>query len=326
MHPQRTKLSRAVVESRFNPLDRRVMISGMAFVVGMGFVVGAYNTLDMPSADNTHSTIYHYTIPDGALAAHEAPKTGHIGVSKATPAVASPQVVTKVPAISFNQAVNQSLIDNTDQEIGTTTYRLGGRVAPTLLGEVLPERYVDCSGWTAANTLAAMTAINDKFGNVYNMPEMVAVMNSVAADQVRIVAHKTGHIIGNAEIRAGKDLHSGMLIGVGGMDDGRFEGIGHIGQVVEQNGQLFVSDSKRLAFQDGVSLTPLKDWLADTKGEPLYAVDPFTLTTAEGKKYAATAFAGASLRLETFLSSRLFLFLCAQYFSNGILSNVAQET
>lgn len=150
---------------------------------------------------------------------------------------------------------------------------------------------IDCSGWVANNTLNAMRRINTEEGQVYNLNKMSDLLNQGAAWQITSIGKQVGYIP-TQDIMQG-NVQPGTLIGIHYADtsaraNSRPLGIAHIVQVVQQNGELYVSqatDGLKHATKTGVSLTPYSQFIQSFgDGDKLYAVNPFMLMNSTHNK------------------------------------------
>lgn len=165
--------------------------------------------------------------------------------------------------------VGQSLVAYTKSKVGTA-YGFGSKNSSS--------GSVDCSGWVAENTLQAMEKVNRSQGPTYDMAQMHNIMGQDASHQIASIAKMSG-FLPSYDVKRGS-LPNGTLIGVAHAHTpewaaGRPLGISHIVQVVEQNGQKYVSQSST----GGVQLTPYKEFISHYSTSSLYAVNPFSVVS-----------------------------------------------
>ena len=150
---------------------------------------------------------------------------------------------------------------------------------------------IDCSGWVACINQAMMDSVVDEMGNPVYGKEAKKLFNGPAADIIKNVTDATGgkSIEGAEEIK--KNLKPGMIIGEDngekGWDKGRYKGIDHVTQVVQdpKTGQMMISESQG---GKGVTMRTAEEYFAakEKKGTKLTAVDPTLL--AKGNAVSQT--------------------------------------
>lgn len=170
----------------------------------------------------------------------------------------------------LSQGIGASLSQYTESKAGTT-YGFGSKSSAS--------GSIDCSGWVAESTMQAMQQINAAQGTTYDLGQMTAIMQQDAAHQISSIAQLTG-FLPQANVQSGS-LPNGALIGVAHSNvpdwaAGRPLGVSHIGQVVEKNGQKYVSESSGAR---GVHLTPYAEFIQNHSNDKLYAVNPFALVS-----------------------------------------------
>jgi hypothetical protein len=184
--------------------------------------------------------------------------------------------IVSITGSTADKAIGSALAARTDMFQGKIAYCLGSKS--------LESGAIDCSGWVANNTLAVMKAANEKAGReIYDMKDMQNLLNQSAGDQVAGFGKREGFLLSPQDIRSG-NVPPGTIIGIRRQNVPSWAAdrpgqISHIGQVVCENGQLFISSSG----EGGVHLTPYDKWIGGRGIETLYAVDPFALTTRDGK-------------------------------------------
>ena len=136
---------------------------------------------------------------------------------------------------------------------------------------------VDCSGWVLENTGKSVAGMNDPNAtDGYNLMKK----GGTAAGIVQSVGNASGNELTGSDVNTGT-LKPGMVIGIdysqsgANSGQGRYKGIDHIVQVVQDpnSGKLQISESSSGAH--GVRVQDADKWLANKKGKPMYAVDPF---------------------------------------------------
>lgn len=139
---------------------------------------------------------------------------------------------------------------------------------------------IDCSGWVASINQAMMDSVVDEMGKPVYGKEAKKLFNGPAADIIKNVTEATGgkSFEGAEEIK--KNLKPGMIIGEDngekGWDKGRYKGIDHITQVVQdpKTGQMMISESRG---GKGVTMRTVEEYFAAKKKATLTAVDPTLL-------------------------------------------------
>jgi muramidase (phage lysozyme) len=134
---------------------------------------------------------------------------------------------------------------------------------------------VDCSGWVLSNTKDAAANSNDPgITEGYNLMKK----GGTAAGIVQTVGQASGKELTGSEVNT-SNLKPGMVIGVdygaGSTGAGRYKGIDHIVQVIQNptTGKLQISESAGSA--GGIRVQDADTWLSKRKNSPKYAVDPF---------------------------------------------------
>ncbi|MCI0150176.1 hypothetical protein KNO81_30295 [Paraburkholderia sediminicola] len=149
---------------------------------------------------------------------------------------------------------------------------------------------IDCSGWTGLLLTEAMRAENDAAGRaVFGAADMQSVQTW--SDRIiHEIETRTGFILEGREVTAislPRCATIGLKMGepVWASNHPRTRGITHIVQVVRrpEDDAPFVSESFGGSVSPGISLTPLREWLALSQphlcaGE-MWAVDPFRLAS-----------------------------------------------
>ena len=134
---------------------------------------------------------------------------------------------------------------------------------------------VDCSGWVLSNTKDAASNSNDPgITEGYNLMKK----GGTAAGIVQTVGQASGKELTGSDVNT-NNLKPGMVIGVdygsGSTGAGRYKGIDHIVQVIQDpnTGKLQISESA--ASAGGIRVQDADTWLNKRKKSQMYAVDPF---------------------------------------------------
>lgn len=149
---------------------------------------------------------------------------------------------------------------------------------------------IDCSGWTRLLLTKAMQAQNEATGRVVFRSADIEALQVWSDRIIQEIETRTGCILEGDKITV-QSLPRCATIGLKMGEPSwaknypRLRGITHIVQVVRRPGDSapFVSESFCGAVSPGISLTPLEEWLTQSRphlrtGE-MWAVDPFSLAT-----------------------------------------------
>ncbi|MEM5421217.1 hypothetical protein [Paraburkholderia ferrariae] len=149
---------------------------------------------------------------------------------------------------------------------------------------------IDCSGWVRLLLTKAMQAENEAAGRAVFGSGDVTALHAWSDRIIQEIETRTGFVLDGGRIT----VHSLPRLATIGLKMGepswannhpRPRGITHIVQVVRRPGDSapFVSESFCGAVSSGIKLTPLEEWLAESRphlsaGE-MWAVDPFRLAS-----------------------------------------------
>lgn len=149
------------------------------------------------------------------------------------------------------------------------------------LGQKNPDKgRIDCSGWAVFLQNRAMKEINTHMGEeFFSAQDAFRPGFDSAAAIIKKVHDKHGTVARDGAVTLDK-LKEGMLIGEDNghtkFDEGRYQGIDHIVQVVShpKTGALYISQSRG---GEGVELTPAAKYLhaKQAKGVEMHLVDPW---------------------------------------------------
>ena len=196
----------------------------------------------------------------------------HGGTYKPQTSDELPSNATRVPTGGRNSTGVESLNDglvsgSNDAKSKGVKYELGARDPNS--GKV------DCSGWVIANTKNAADNSNDpNIKDGYNLMKK----GGTAAGIIQTVGNASGQELTGSNVNT-NNLKPGMVIGVdygsGSTGAGRYKGIDHIVQVIQDpnTGKLQISESSGSA--GGIRVQDADTWLNKRKKSPMYAVDPF---------------------------------------------------
>lgn len=190
-----------------------------------------------------------------------------------------------MPIGDEQNSVGAGLYSRTTSALGTK-YKFGAKSSKA--------GAIDCSGWTAENTLATMKDRNGEKGGTYDLDQMKKIMNTGAAYQISNL-EKLGAGISPQELSTDKP-EEGVLIGLTSKTNvpkwasDRPYGISHIAQVTYKDGQPYVSESRS---KDGVALTPYKEWMNSHQGYDMRAANPFKVGTPRANSSGYKAPKGA---------------------------------
>lgn len=174
--------------------------------------------------------------------------------------------------------------------VQTYTGRVGYRRGVKAEGLLADPPVIDCSGWTVYLLTTAMQAQNEAAGfNVFRSDDV----NALRAWSDRIIQQieiRTDFVLDAGEITVQtlpRCATIGMKMGQPSWANNhpRSRGITHVVQVVRrpEDGAPFVSESFDGVVSPGISLTPLKQWLAQSHPSicayEVWAVDPFMLAS-----------------------------------------------
>jgi muramidase (phage lysozyme) len=188
--------------------------------------------------------------------------------SSTTPSTNDTQVPSGTRGTGSTKSLNDSLVSGTNNALDKgVKYELGARDPNS--GKV------DCSGWVLANTKEAAANANDpNITDGYNLMKK----GNTAAGIVQTVGNASGQELTGSSVNT-DNLKPGMVIGVdygaGSTGAGRYKGIDHIVQVIQDpnTGKLQISESASSA--GGIRVQDAGTWLNKRKNFPKYAVDPF---------------------------------------------------
>ena len=170
------------------------------------------------------------------------------------------------------------------------TGRVGYQRSVKLEGLSADPPVIDCSGWTALLLTSAMRAENDAAGRAVFGADDVAALQVWSDRIIQEIESRTAFIVEGRDITAlslPRCATIGLKLGepAWAANHPRPRGITHIVQVVRrpEDDAPFVSESFGGSVSPGISLTPLRQWLAlrepSLRAGEMWAVDPFRLAT-----------------------------------------------
>lgn len=151
-------------------------------------------------------------------------------------------------------AGGKSVADLSAEGVGKYSYRYGAKGNGG---------NIDCSGWVNKTGVAHLLQSGASQGAIRFFED--AIRRGGAAGAIEQIGKETGKLLVNDQIWQAAE--PGMLIGLstGGKAKGRYEDIGHIAQVFEKGGQLWVTESSRAA--GGVKETPLNEFYQEWRNK-----------------------------------------------------------
>lgn len=174
--------------------------------------------------------------------------------------------------------------------VQTYTGRVGYQRGTKSEGLSADPPVIDCSGWTGLLLTKAMQAENEAAGRAVFVSGAIEALQVWSDRIIQEIETRTGFVLEGGKIT----VHSlprcatiGLKVGEPSWANNhpRLRGITHIVQVVRrpEDGAPFVSESFGGAVSPGISLTPLEEWLAQSRphlgaGE-MWAVNPFGLAS-----------------------------------------------